>query len=61
MPAITSPSADPLEGYVDEIGLDRECDWCCRAATMITPEGWPICGTCADEREDVRFNFQCRE
>ena len=62
--SFNSPSADPLEGYdelpispvfVDDDGDDMEdqfveCNWCSRRATMTSPEGWPICQSCADER-----------
>ncbi len=58
-----SPRADPLEGCEefrvtvfddsDDEDFDDtfvECNWCSRRATMTSPEGWPICQSCADER-----------
>ena len=58
-----SPDADPLDGYeafratifgADEDKNQRLCDWCDEPADMTTPEGWPICQTCAEERAGER-------
>ena len=72
MPAFNSPEHDPLDGYsafresvfddVDDYDDEFiECDFCGRRASLTSPEGYPICQDCAEERADKRFQFQERE
>jgi len=71
-----SPYAQPLDGYRETPRLIAEapanddeddgpeepiCDFCNDYGPLETPEGYPICVSCAEEREDCRFNFSSRE
>ena len=71
-----SPNALPLDGYRemppstaeapandddDDGPAELTCDFCNDFACLDTPEGYPICVACAEEREDCRFNFSSRE
>ena len=55
-----SPDPHPLDGYCEN-DEQADCDFCNEKANLITPEGYPICTACAEERVDPNFNFSIRE